>query len=118
MNIIKSTIYSPRSAIDLANNHNIPMNSAYRKLRFLVKNRILKVTAVISDDGRKVFYYQSRISEITVQRICSSLEIEIVPNNSIENANDKSSVICPICKLLFGSEQNIHELVNIETNHK
>lgn len=116
MNIIKSTICSPRSAIELANNHRIPVNSVYRKLRFLVKNRILRVSAIISNDGRKVFYYQSRIGEITIQRICSSLEIEVIPNNSIENVNHKSNIACPVCEILFGSKQN-HELVNIETNH-
>lgn len=117
MNIIRSTIHSPKSAVELANSHLMPTNSVYRKLKFLVKNRILRVSTVFSEDGRKIFYYQSRISEITLQHIFSSLEIEIIPNTASDNVNSGSNNQCPICKILFENDQNFLSTHNLESTH-
>lgn len=106
-NIIRSTIDNPKSATELANTHEIPLNTVYRKLRLLVKNKIMRISGVITSDGKKIFLYQSRISDMTVYHICSSLEVEVLPNISLEGGNSPSSFSCPICRLLSENNQTI-----------
>lgn len=88
--IIESTIESPRLAMDFANNFGVPLNTAYRRLKMLEKCKILKISGIITDDGRKAFLYQSRIRVIKVNCIGNSCEVEIIPNDLIDNTRDFS----------------------------
>ncbi len=92
--IIESTIESPRSAIEIANNFGIPLSIAYRRLKMLAKSKILKVSGIITPDGRKAFLYQSRIRVIKIHCIGNSLEVEIIPNDLLDG-------MCPVYKMTY-----------------
>jgi hypothetical protein len=81
-NIIKTTIDSPKSAKELSYIHGVSLNTTYRRIHALWNKRVLRISGVINDNGKKVFVYQSRIRGINIRFANRSLEIDIVPNNS------------------------------------
>ena len=59
--IIEATMDKPKSAIELTTETKIPISTIYRRLQTLHDNRILQPSGIISDDGKKLFMYKSRI---------------------------------------------------------
>ena len=59
--IIEATMDKPKSAIELTGETKIPISTIYRRLQILHDNRILQPSGTISDDGKKLFMYKSRI---------------------------------------------------------
>ncbi len=83
--ILEATIRCPRSAVELANGNGIPLNTVYRRLRVLVKNKIMRMSGVITDEGKKTFLYQSRIRGLKIHHVGALLEIEIIPNDNSDS---------------------------------
>ena len=59
--IIEATMDKPKSAIELTAETKIPISTIYRRLQTLHDNKILKPSGTISDDGKRLFMYKSRI---------------------------------------------------------
>ena len=65
--ILFSTIDDPKSMLQLSKENDIPLRTVYRKVQYLLDNKMLKVSGAISDTGRKFFLYKSRIRSITTK---------------------------------------------------
>ena len=80
-NIIMATISKAKSVQDLIREKDIPSTSAYRRVKFLKKNKLLKVEKIVLDEeGTKYELLRSSISDITVKFQADSIEIYIKPN--------------------------------------
>ena len=62
--IIEATKHKPKSVIELAYETKIPISTIYRRLQTLHDNNILQTSGMISEDGKKLFLYKSKIKEI------------------------------------------------------
>ena len=55
--IMNYTIDEPKSVVNVVKDCDIPMTTAYRRVRELEENRILKVTgSIVTDDGKNIFF--------------------------------------------------------------
>ena len=82
--ILKTTMVKPKSAMEIATETKIPISTVYRRLQDLHDNKLLRVSGQISDDGKKLFLYKSRVKAISSTFDGNLIEIEIVPNFSNE----------------------------------
>jgi len=78
--ILKTTMVKPKSAMEIATDTKIPISTVYRRLQDLHDNKLLRVSGQISDDGKKLFLYKSKVKAISSTFDGNLIEIEIVPN--------------------------------------
>src|SRR5690348_14569410 len=83
--ILEATMDSPKSAIELSAECQIPISTAYRRVQELHDNKLLGISGSINDDGKKYFLYKSKIKAIVTCFNNGTLDIEIVPNSTIQN---------------------------------
>jgi len=87
-NILKATIDSSKSAKEISYIYGISLNTTYRRIHTLWNKRILRISGMISDNGKKVFVYQSKIRGINIRFVSNSFEIKVIPNNSNMEAKE------------------------------
>jgi len=81
--ILASTINQPRSVMDLVREHNIPMSSAYRRVKELVNCGLLGVERImLTNDGKKYDLYRSTVRAVNVRFENNVLEVDITPNST------------------------------------
>jgi len=82
--IMNYTIDEPKSIVNMVKDCDIPMTTAYRRVKELEENKILKVTgSIVTDDGKKYFLYQSRLKAIYVIFGVDSLDVQIIDNDGM-----------------------------------
>jgi len=70
--ILESIMYVPKSAIEITAETNIPMSTVYRRIQSLHDNKLVATSGMITDDGKRLFMYKSKIKGI--QSIVKSIE--------------------------------------------
>jgi len=88
--IIEITMEKPKSAIEIATYSKIPISTVYRRLQTLHDSKLLAISGMISDDGKKFFLYKSKIKSICVNYDENQVQIEMVPNIPSVERNDFS----------------------------
>ncbi len=53
-----------KTAIEISNETRIPISTVYRKIEMLQKVKLVTMSGLIGNDGKKVFFYKSRVKEI------------------------------------------------------
>jgi len=82
--IMNYTIEKPKSVVEIVKDCDVPMTTAYRRVKELEENKILKVTgSVVTDDGKKYFLYQNRLKSIYVIFGLEELDVQIVDNEGM-----------------------------------
>lgn len=59
---------------------NIPLSTVYRRLHTLIEAKLMHITGKISQNGRKNFFYKSKIKKIMIELDDGELKIKIIPN--------------------------------------
>ena len=78
--ILETTMTKPKSAIEINFETKIPISSIYRKLQTLHDNKLVGVSGIISEEGKKNFLYKSKVKQISASINGGLIEIQIVPN--------------------------------------
>ncbi|MDH5569978.1 MAG: ArsR family transcriptional regulator [Nitrosopumilus sp.] len=78
--IIESTMHKPKSAIEITAEARIPMSTVYRRIQTLHDNNLLKTTGMITDEGKKLFLYKSKIKGIQSRYNDGNTEVELILN--------------------------------------
>lgn len=81
-NIMETTMEKPKSAMEIASDTKIPISTVYRRLETLHGNKLLAVSGMITDDGKKFFLYRSKIKSLSASITGNYVEIQVVPNIS------------------------------------
>ncbi len=84
--ILESARECPKSAKQLSQECNIPISTAYRRVQELHDHKLLSISGVINEDGKKYFLYKSKISGILVCYNRGLIEVEVVPNTGMPDA--------------------------------
>ena len=80
--IIETTMEKPKSAMEIAADAKIPISTVYRRLQILHDNKVVAISGMISDDGKKFFLYKSKVRSVSASYTGNYVEIQVVPNIS------------------------------------
>ena len=80
--ILTATMNVPKSAMDLATDTKIPISTIYRRLQMLHDSKLVNISGLISDDGKKLFLYKSKVRSVSTTFDGYNVGIEIVPNTT------------------------------------
>ena len=86
--ILSVTMKEHKSVIEISKETKIPISTVYRRLQILHDGKLMKVSGIINEDGKKSFLYKSKIKSISTLFSGDFIEIEIVPNN-IQKSQDR-----------------------------
>ena len=79
--ILEDTIFKVKSVTDISRECNIPMTSAYRKVKMLTDAGLLRVERfVTTDQGVKYELFSSNVKSISVKFEAGLLEIDVTSN--------------------------------------
>ena len=79
--IIEATINKPKSATEITAETKIPISTVYRRLQILHDNKLLYTSGMISNDGKKLFLYKSRIRGMQSTYNEGKIEVKLILNN-------------------------------------
>ena len=78
--IIRVTKDKPKSAIEITNETKIPISTIYRRLQTMHDNNLLRTSGMITDDGKKLFLYKSKIGGIISIFENDRVEVKLISN--------------------------------------
>ena len=78
--IIEAILIEPKSATEISTELRIELSATYRRLHKLEKYNLLKVTFRITPDGKKSYYYQSKIQGIDVNFTRGNFKVNLAFN--------------------------------------
>jgi len=70
----------PKSVMEIAGEKRIPLSTVYRRIQTLHDAKLVQTSGMITDDGKKLFLYKSRIKGIKSEFEGSRLEVVLIPN--------------------------------------
>ena len=87
--ILNSTMKNSKSVMDIMREQEIPMTSAYRRIKSLQDNKLIKIEkSVVTDDGKRYYLYRSTIKSVVINYIDGNLYVDITLN-VLEKPEDK-----------------------------
>ena len=84
-NILNRIIEIPKSGVQLSNETGIPASTVYRKLSRMADLKLMKITGIISPEGKKIFLYQSRVKSVYAKFEGGFVDMEIILNSIPSN---------------------------------
>lgn len=79
--ILRSITNMPKSAIEITSETKIPMSTVYRRLQTLHDNKMVSISGMITDDGKKTFLYKNKIKEIQCDFNDGQMKVVLIHNN-------------------------------------
>ena len=79
--IIESITNKPKSVIEITDETGIPMSTVYRRIQTLHDNNLLRTSGTITEDGKKLFLYKSKVKGIQCNFKDGEVEVEISLNH-------------------------------------
>ena len=79
--ILKAIMNKPKSATEIAAQTKAPISTVYRRIQTLHDNKLVQSSGMITDDGKKLFLYKSKIKGINSTYKDGKTEVELVLNN-------------------------------------
>lgn len=78
--IIESIIHKPKSVIEITNETKIPMSTVYRRVQTLHDSKLLATSGTITEDGKRLFLYKSKVKGIQSVFNGGKVEVELILN--------------------------------------
>ena len=79
--LLEATMDKPKSVAELAVETKIPISTIYRRIQTLHDNRLVHISGMISNDGKKLFLYKSKIKGFKSKYDEGKIEVELTFNN-------------------------------------
>lgn len=79
--ILESIMYTPKSVIEITLETKIPMSTVYRRIQNLHDNKLVATSGMITDEGKRLFMYKSKIKGIQSKFNDGKIEVELILNN-------------------------------------
>ncbi len=86
--ILAITMKEPKSVNKISEETRIPISTIYRRVQMLHDEKLVRISGMIDENGKKTFLYKSKIKSISTYFNGDFIEIEIVPN-IIEKSQDR-----------------------------
>ena len=78
--ILESIMYTPKSAIEITAETKIPMSTVYRRIQSLHDNKLVVTSGMITDEGKRLFMYKSKVKGIQSSFNDGKTEVELILN--------------------------------------
>ncbi len=78
--ILESIMYAPKSAIEITAETHIPLSTVYRRIQNLHDNKIIATSGTITEEGKRLFMYKSKIKGIQSVFKDGKTEVELILN--------------------------------------
>ncbi len=78
--ILESTMYKPKSVMEITAETKIPISTVYRRIQTLYDNKLLRTSGTITNDGKRLFLYKSKIKGIQSNFCNGQVEVELILN--------------------------------------
>jgi len=78
--ILEAIMYKPKSAMEITVETRIPISTVYRRIQVLHDNKLLFTSGTISDDGKKLFLYKSKVKGIQSNFNNGQVAVELILN--------------------------------------
>ena len=75
--IIDSIQSQPKSAVQISNELGTELSSIYRRLHKFEKHNLLKITFQITPEGKKSFYYKSKINAVIAKYHHGKFDVDL-----------------------------------------
>jgi len=79
--ILESIMNMPKSLIEITAETKITLSTTYRRIQSLHDNKLVAISGMVTDEGKKLFLYKSKIKEIQSSFSDSMTEVELIINN-------------------------------------
>ncbi len=84
--ILTATIDEPKSVIQLSEEYDIPISTAYRKVHRLRKDGLLKVDGSTISNGKRYFLYRSNIKAVNIIFTLDTLKVDVIVNKDMKRS--------------------------------
>ena len=78
--ILEAIMDVPKSTIDIAREKKIPLSTVYRRIQTLHDNKLIQTSGMITDEGKRLFLYKSRIKGIKSKFESGKIDVELILN--------------------------------------
>ena len=79
--ILESTMHMPKSATEITAEANISLSTVYRRIQSLCDNQLVTTSGTITDEGKRLFLYKSKINGIQSIFKNGKTEVKLIINN-------------------------------------
>ena len=79
--ILEAIMDKPKSATEITAETKIPISTVYRRIQTLHDNRLLGTSGAITEEGKKMFLYKSKIKGFQSTFNGGKIEVELMFNN-------------------------------------
>ncbi|MCJ8305973.1 MAG: helix-turn-helix transcriptional regulator [Nitrosopumilus sp.] len=78
--ILESIMYKPKSIMEITVEAKIPISTVYRRIQTLHDNNLVATSGTITEDGKKLFLYKSKVKGIQCNFNNGQVEVELTLN--------------------------------------
>ena len=78
--ILEAIMDMPKSTIEIASEKKIPLSTVYRRIQTLHDTKLIQTSGMITDEGKRLFLYKSKIKGIKSKFESGKLEVELILN--------------------------------------
>ena len=78
--ILEVIMDSPKSATEISREKSIPLSTVYRRIQLLHDSKMIYTSGVITEDGKRLFLYKSKIKEVNTSFHDGKIDVNIVFN--------------------------------------
>lgn len=80
--ILESIMCAPKSAIEISHEKDIPLSTVYRRIQQLHDSHMIRTSGIITDEGKRLFLYKSKIKEVNTQFCDGKLAVDVIFNKN------------------------------------
>jgi len=80
--ILESIMDMPKSAIEVSREKKIPLSTVYRRIQQLHDSKMIRTSGVITDEGKRLFLYKSKIKEVNTSFHDGKIDVDVVFNHN------------------------------------
>ncbi|MGY5143594.1 MAG: ArsR family transcriptional regulator [Candidatus Nitrosopumilus sp. bin_32a] len=80
--ILESIMDVPKSAIEVSREKKIPLSTVYRRIQQLHDSKMIRTSGVITDEGKRLFLYKSKIKEVNTSFHDGKIDVDVVFNHN------------------------------------
>jgi predicted transcriptional regulator len=79
--ILESIMYKPKSIMEITVEAKIPISTVYRRIQTLHDNKLIATSGTITEDGKKLFLYKSKVKGIQCNYNNGQMEVKLTLND-------------------------------------
>ncbi|MDH3340396.1 MAG: ArsR family transcriptional regulator [Nitrosopumilus sp.] len=80
--ILESIMNTPKSAIEISRDKEIPLSTVYRRIQQLHDSHMIRTSGIITDEGKRLFLYKSKIKEVNTRFYDGKITVDVVFNKN------------------------------------